>query len=452
MKTFVLLVSIFTLRDTRSFPSCVTALSDLGDRTSHCRVLFPTTSAYDFQQRVKREQPAVLVNGTFVIWPSTTSWDDSLVHLKEAAKLTVPIDVSTKSHLFTYADMNAPLKSVLSPPRYKLRERANFDQIWALLNRLEASEPYIRFGGNVEAWFPSLFDEEEPYIVRLSNDPGIRPKRTLFISSAGVTSTAHLDPHANYYATMWGEKNVLLAHPNDARHFSLYPSAHPRARQGQFHFENTDTLKSVECLEASLERGDLLYIPPGWIHHVRSGSKGVQIAMSATFEPDVHTKFNKWLTGPHVLPFLREIAGRWSFRRIVVALQIFFRDLRERLQSKYTINFDLILADLMHRAYSPDVRRGLGIVVPIESFPCFREDAPSLFDDRERKAIGDAALIVSSRFETMRPWQIRFYLLPFLETTLGRLSGKKRSMGVGLHFVRDCVYLLHESAGADREL
>lgn len=108
------------------------------------------------------------------------------------------------------------------------------------------------------------------------------PEVNAWLGPVGTISPLHFDPKHNLLAQAVGDKRVLLYPPECSEH--LYPQtgtmlcntaqvdpeipdymAHPRFRQAQ-------------ALETVLAKGEMLYIPPRWWHHVRSLSVSFSVS------------------------------------------------------------------------------------------------------------------------------------------------------------------------------
>eukprot|EP00939_MAST-03C_sp_MAST-3C-sp1_P002549 g2549.t1 len=303
---------------------------------------------------------------------------------------------------------------------------------------------YVRYGGPL---LPGLL-REAPEISRLVRDHIPRERKSaisLFIGSPGVVSTAHFDNHHNWYIVVSGTKEFLFARPRDAARFRIFPSAHPHARQGQTHYDDdprSDLI--VPTIRAIVRPGDLLFIPPGWIHHVRSGTSSLQLAISVTAQSLETLVFNRMVSGGRLvsessrvgpLPFVPLLGGTWGFRRITSALEIFLGQIEDDLNA--TSAFE----DLVRVAYSPSVRIDLGIPKSgrEDRFPCVAS-SETVLSTQERDLVADTARDVSSWFLSTFSVSARrgHYLGAYLETVLGKLGGAP-PMTAGLHFFEDCV-------------
>ena len=92
----------------------------------------------------------------------------------------------------------------------------------------------------------------------------------------------HTDPHHNLLCQVVGSKYVRLYHPSHSHH--LYPrgdSLHSNAsrvsldRPDHGRFPLFTDAPFAECL---LRPGQMLYIPPGWWHYVRSLSASMSVS------------------------------------------------------------------------------------------------------------------------------------------------------------------------------
>ncbi|KAI9005876.1 hypothetical protein BC832DRAFT_531174 [Gaertneriomyces semiglobifer] len=100
----------------------------------------------------------------------------------------------------------------------------------------------------------------------------------------GTVSPLHHDPYDNLFAQVVGRKHFRLYHPDETS--KLYPHMEGTmlSNTSEVDVEHPDLLKyplfaSAQCVECIVEPGDLLYIPRGWWHHVRS----LSISFSVSF-------------------------------------------------------------------------------------------------------------------------------------------------------------------------
>ncbi|KAI9034409.1 hypothetical protein DFJ74DRAFT_640210 [Hyaloraphidium curvatum] len=106
-----------------------------------------------------------------------------------------------------------------------------------------------------------------------SDRPPPDPIVNLWFGPAGTVSPAHTDPHHNLYAQVAGHKYARLFAPSQAER--LYPAGGIISNTSRVDVEDPDLAEhplfaGAEYEEAVLAPGDLLFIPKGWWHYLRS--------------------------------------------------------------------------------------------------------------------------------------------------------------------------------------
>ena len=102
------------------------------------------------------------------------------------------------------------------------------------------------------------------------------------MSGNGVSVRSHYDASHNFLVQITGTKRLLLLPPNSVK---MYPETHPSHRQIQ-----PLSTSPPHVLEAVLEPGDMIYIPPFWIHHVDYTKElGVSVNVWSQAEERQHT-------------------------------------------------------------------------------------------------------------------------------------------------------------------
>ncbi|MCY1369463.1 Cupin-like domain protein [compost metagenome] len=93
----------------------------------------------------------------------------------------------------------------------------------------------------------------------------------------------HRDDSDNLFAQVWGEKSMLLAAPHHRIALgSLSTSPNGGLEGCDFdpsnpNFEEFPTAKHVSFFAVHLKPGDLLFLPEGWFHQVRSLTSSLSI-------------------------------------------------------------------------------------------------------------------------------------------------------------------------------
>jgi Cupin-like domain len=146
-----------------------------------------------------------------------------------------------------------------------------------------------------------------------------------FMGGLGSGTQAHYDTPANMFVQVHGRKRFRLWAPADVGALHVYPDAHPLARKSQVDLEHVDfdrfplVRELSEPHEVILDEGDVLYIPPFFVHHVEP--LGVAVSLPVFSESSVRVAAAKCLA--RLMPFTQEEAadpGRASalFDRLVL--------------------------------------------------------------------------------------------------------------------------------------
>jgi len=102
----------------------------------------------------------------------------------------------------------------------------------------------------------------------------------------GCISPLHFDPLDNIFMQFHGTKEILLYKPFlDNSNADFYPGGAGQYNTSKVDVENPDLLsypnfsRLPKPFSCRLEKGDLLYIPKGWWHYVRTKEQSVSISI-----------------------------------------------------------------------------------------------------------------------------------------------------------------------------
>lgn len=128
------------------------------------------------------------------------------------------------------------------------------------LRSLSADKP-SDLPANLVADYPSIASDfqlpaELAYVMDNAHSSPLR-------ISAGVNMWLHYDVMANVLCQIRGTKRLLLFPPSDVSHFNFEPGASSSRVDV---FNNLDQVPGVHPHEVILEPGDILYLPPLWLH------------------------------------------------------------------------------------------------------------------------------------------------------------------------------------------
>ena len=101
----------------------------------------------------------------------------------------------------------------------------------------------------------------------------------LLVSQEGNITPTHYDEQENFLTQISGSKRAILFSPAHFQNLYPFPYFHPCDRQSQVDLENPDFIRfpraaEVHPVEAILNPGDVLYIPPYWWHQIESAIDG----------------------------------------------------------------------------------------------------------------------------------------------------------------------------------
>eukprot|EP00051_Salpingoeca_urceolata_P011868 m.147537 g.147537 ORF g.147537 m.147537 type:complete len:330 (-) comp17289_c0_seq3:340-1329(-) len=138
------------------------------------------------------------------------------------------------------------------------------------------------------------------------------PVASLWLGGAGATTQLHYDLSHNCFVQVYGRKRFSLFDPDKAHLAQLFPELHPRARKSQAPYS---ALQLGEPMEIVLEPGDVLYVPPFFLHHVKA------LDCSASFNVFSFSAEELLLRKQQRLPLPFE--SHWTAPEVQLALGVF---------------------------------------------------------------------------------------------------------------------------------
>ncbi|WP_164719166.1 MULTISPECIES: cupin-like domain-containing protein [Bradyrhizobium] len=228
-----------------------------------------TPSAEEFHRRFVRPALPVVIKGAALTLGAIERWTSG--YLKAAAgHRRVPIEFS-------------PDKEFAVPERIgKDQTHSTFGRFVDYLLYGDAASQTTYYLAQIDAlrYLPELVGD----VVRPPFAPLAKIMRPpyLWMGIGRNASKLHYDSYDNLYAMINGRKHITLFPPADRR--NLYPyNDHPKYR----HFSRLNLrlpdldrfprLLNARPFECVLCRGDILYIPEGWWHYLRSHGLNVAV-------------------------------------------------------------------------------------------------------------------------------------------------------------------------------
>jgi hypothetical protein len=188
---------------------------------------------------------------------------------------------SSRQRLFHYHDDSQALAEALI--ERGVWERTHHDVNLTLEAFVRAcAEPgqelYYYYTGEAEDESGQVVDDLRPVEPLVVGGPSAGHRVTAWVGCAGIAMQAHYDLAHNMFVHLVGRKTFYLLPPHAAASVYCAGKGHPQFRSslipdlsrvplGEFPLFG----KLREVWVAELGPGDVLYVPPGWIHAVHSG-------------------------------------------------------------------------------------------------------------------------------------------------------------------------------------
>ncbi|WP_395333947.1 cupin-like domain-containing protein [Novosphingobium sp. BL-8H] len=177
----------------------------------------------------------------------------------------------------------------LAKDRHK--RRMAFDAFVAMIVQGQGNDAYItayNSGTNAAAFAPLMADVMA-VSEYLTPDPGM-----LWVGPAGTFTPLHFDLTNNLLIQITGRKQVRLVPPSQTRllynHRHVFSAVHDLDDPARL--DAHPLAKQVESYDVTLEPGDMLYIPIGWWHQVRSLDFSVMMTCTNFLWPNLgHEEF-----------------------------------------------------------------------------------------------------------------------------------------------------------------
>jgi hypothetical protein len=109
----------------------------------------------------------------------------------------------------------------------------------------------------------------------------------VWLGSAGVTTQMHYDTDFNFNLQVTGKKRFLLLPPSFHNRVHVFPRPHQNHRRSQIDWSTNandaswalaeQLANEPGAVEVTLTKGDVLYLPPFWLHLVTNVNAGISV-------------------------------------------------------------------------------------------------------------------------------------------------------------------------------
>eukprot|EP01129_Flabellula_baltica_P014309 TRINITY_DN6819_c0_g1_i1.p1 TRINITY_DN6819_c0_g1~~TRINITY_DN6819_c0_g1_i1.p1 ORF type:complete len:551 (+),score=101.05 TRINITY_DN6819_c0_g1_i1:37-1653(+) len=298
------------------------------------------------------DYPVVVRHDIVSHWRLTTKWTWEFLAEYFVNDFLVML---SPSNLFVYYDMDKPFGDFIEDGVFSGKKRDIYfelDKMETFLEKQKRDVSWFRYlsqpvpfaewveEGDADGWESLLVDDDtENYTVNF------------WVGRTGIVTQTHFDESYNFFYQVRGRKKFILSHPSNYDKVVFFPHLHPSSRQSQMLLKNDlsydvsntkfpkiDQLNTIDAYEVILEPGDLLYLPPFWLHHVITLEDSISLTFWSQNDLPAESAFLE-------LPL--PIESEWSEEKQITALSSFFKAL-----IKLNFENETKFWDLLHTQYT----------------------------------------------------------------------------------------------------
>ena len=333
---------------------------------------------------IKLNSPVVLKNSPAAYWPALRKWDLSFLQSRSTMSMVIGYhrfgngsDTSHEDAVICphFKGKNYTEYSVLLPAASCNGEKIMTTYID--ITKFNISE-HVLIKNSLDRFHPSIYADIplwNAFVAPLDGGSPAAHDSDLWTTTAGTTSAPHYDLQHNFYAVIKGKKRFTIAPPEDISRLHLFPFHHPRQRQAQSWDYSRDIsdpaeriiaeglvsdepMPSTEAfskrsfvgsfLSVELSSGDVLYIPPMWIHSGSSVGWSVSLGTCSPSDVELYIDILEHMRLPFKL--------HWSFRKRMHALLLFIDVItKEFFSGKTGSSFLEDLYESRYKSTFPDI-------------------------------------------------------------------------------------------------
>ncbi|MER6434240.1 cupin-like domain-containing protein [Streptomyces sp900105245] len=208
-------------------------------------------------------QSPMIFSGLADTWPARTSWNPSTLRQTHGAREVTAL-------------MNLPDKGVLfSQDQRSFEKTMPFSEFLDVISKATSAAPcYLAYKRADDIFDPADYDFEAILGAGMADGD-----TRVWIGSAGTRSMLHSDLKDNLFCQIWGEKSVTLLPWSHSR--AAYPFTdnlvNSQVDLAEVDLEKYPRLRSAEFMHSTMLPGDILYIPRGCWHDIRSQTPSISI-------------------------------------------------------------------------------------------------------------------------------------------------------------------------------
>ncbi|WET76262.1 cupin-like domain-containing protein [Amycolatopsis sp. QT-25] len=221
-------------------------------------------SAGEIEELITRRRRPAILTGMIEDWPARTDWTPQKLIERHGGKTVTAL-------------MDLPADGVLMPDRQSAYERtltfASF--VETMLTTTTAKPCYLAYT-RVADILPSADYDFATLLGRADDDTG---DTRAWIGSAGTRSMFHSDLKDNLFCQIWGRKHVVLLPWEHSMAAYPFPDnlVNSQVDLAEVDLGRFPRLREAPLLAATMNPGDVLFMPRGCWHDIRSRSPSISI-------------------------------------------------------------------------------------------------------------------------------------------------------------------------------
>lgn len=222
----------------------------------------------EFKKTYVKQQTPVILTNAIESWPAKQLWSPTYFQ-ENFGDAILSVESFNKKHKTSDSDYylkhlrhkNISLKDYIdfaASPDALNGENYLYLAQQPLTNIIPELSHHIKPLGYYSEWLRSL----------------VRLKTLAWIGAKGCVSSLHYDPFPNFVAQIWGHKRWVI-YPKHQQSYLYVPSNLKPSYFSPIDYEHPDYQKypnyrHATAIEFTLNPGEVLYLPEGWVHYVRS--------------------------------------------------------------------------------------------------------------------------------------------------------------------------------------
>jgi Cupin-like domain len=222
----------------------------------------------EFRARYFDAGHPVLLRGFLRSWTACAGWTPAAFAARYGAETVEVMRTVMPPHNGRHASPYLGIEIMTMAAFAALCEGATTNVYLVAQSQLLRRAAFSSLGTDM-AFDPSWFDARQ-WTTHVS----------LWMGPKGTVTPLHFDLQSALLAQVYGRKHVVLAAPSESSRLYKGSGGYSPVDPEQPDLETYPLFGDAALFEATLERGDALFLPHGWWHHVRALTASISLSMS----------------------------------------------------------------------------------------------------------------------------------------------------------------------------